>query len=107
LDRELQSLLRAWTASGAPEDQWRYLQARFRKGDSQLEGLQVAIWLGDETAREFSAELYGDDAVILVGPKSGVAKILTGLPGGQAVQVRAARAALRTALELHDCPEDA
>ncbi len=105
MDRQLQRLLRAWTASGALEDQWRYLRARFRKGqDAHFESLQVAIWLGDETAREFSAELFGDDALTLVGPKTGVSKLLFGLPGSHAVQLRAARAAFRTALELRAYP---
>ena len=96
MDGQLRQLRARFVASNSDEDKAAYLRARVRAGEQDEEGLRVGVWLGDEVAREVGAELLGDEAVTLVASKSGVVKLLEGLPGGPEVQTRALRAAWRT-----------
>jgi hypothetical protein len=94
MDQRVRRLLAAWQSSQSPEDEAAYLTARIQEGSLGKEALRVAVWVGDEVAREVGRELLGDSAVAVKPPKSGVARFLSALPGGRPVWLRAADAGL-------------
>lgn len=97
MDRRIRELLLAWQSSGEVEAKLAYLQARVRAQDMEPEHLEAAIWLGDPEAQLVARGVLPAQVLGRRAPKTGVTKLLWGLPGGDEVDARA----LATVLDWH------
>lgn len=97
MDRRIRALLLSWQATGEVEDKLAYLRARVRARDLDPAYLEAAIWLGDPEALAAARGVLPARVLGRKPPKTGVTKLLWGLPGGREVDARA----LGTVLDWH------